>query len=63
MTIQINTDKTINGDQKISDYFTTQIAEELQRYDSHITRIELHLKDENGGKKQLMTNRAYLKLG
>lgn len=51
MTIQINTDKTLDGDKKHQEFFTSQIKEELKRFDSHITRIEVHLKDENGKKE------------
>lgn len=51
MTIQISTDKTLSGEKRQIDFFKTQIAEELKRYDSHITRIEVHLKDENGKKE------------
>lgn len=51
MNIQFNTDKTINGDERHQDFFTSQIAEELDRYQSHITRIEVHLSDENGKKE------------
>lgn len=50
MTIQINTDKTLTGEKRSSDFFTSQINEALQRFESHITRIEVHLKDENGKK-------------
>jgi len=50
MTIQINTDKTLTGEKRSSDFFTSQITEALQRFESHITRIEVHLKDENGKK-------------
>jgi len=50
MKIQFNTDKTINGDEKHEQYFTDIIAEELDRFESHITRIEVHLSDENGNK-------------
>ena len=50
MTIQINTDKSLTGKKRSSDYFTSQIAEALERFESHITRIEVHLKDENGKK-------------
>ena len=48
MKIQFNTDKTINGDERNESFFTNQISEALQRFDSKITRIEVHLKDENG---------------
>ena len=50
MTIQINTDNTLNGEKRSTDFFSSQIAEALQRFESHITRIEVHLKDESGRK-------------
>lgn len=50
MIIQINTDKTIIGEERSNVFFTSQIDEALQRFKSHITRIEVHLKDENGQK-------------
>lgn len=50
MTIQFNTDKTIRGEQRQEEYFTTQISEGLERFDNHITRVEVYLKDENGKK-------------
>ena len=52
MTIQINTDKTLTGEKRSSDFFISQITEALQRFESHITRIEVHLKDENGKKDE-----------
>ena len=51
MTIQFNTDKTISGEQRQEEYFKKEIAKSLERFDSHITRIEVHLKDENGKKE------------
>ncbi len=51
MQIQFNTDKTINGDERHQDYFTSQISEELKKYQSQITRIEVHISDENGRKE------------
>ena len=50
MTIQFNTDKTLSGDERKEDYFSSQIKQALDRFESHITRIEVHLKDENGKK-------------
>ena len=52
MTIQINTDKTLRGEKRRCDFFTSQISEALQRFESHITRIEVHLKDENRKKNE-----------
>jgi len=51
MKIQINPDKTINGDEKHRDLFIAQITKELDNYKSHITDIEVHLSDQNGNKK------------
>jgi hypothetical protein len=51
MKIQFNTDKTINGDEKNQHYFISLIDEELKRYQALITRIEVHLSDQNGNKE------------
>lgn len=53
MTIQFNTDKTISGSVGDTAPFIAQITDELSRFSSHITRIELHLSDENGNKDGL----------
>ncbi len=50
MKIQFNTDKTIRGSERDEQYFTSLIEEELKNFESHITRIEVHLSDENGEK-------------
>jgi ribosome-associated translation inhibitor RaiA len=51
MKIQFNTDKTINGHERHQDFFTAQITEDLKRFQSDITRIEVHVSDENGEKE------------
>jgi ribosome-associated translation inhibitor RaiA len=51
ITIQINTDSNIEGAERHQEYFSERIANSLQRFESQITRIEAHLKDENGEKK------------
>jgi|TARA_R110000737_G_scaffold157205_1_gene185727 ribosome-associated translation inhibitor RaiA len=51
MDIQYNTDKTISGEERQEVFFTAQIAKDLDRFNNHITRIEVHLKDENGKKE------------
>jgi ribosome-associated translation inhibitor RaiA len=50
MTIQINTDKNISGNERLLTYVNTTIANELVRVRDHITRIEVHVSDENGSK-------------
>ncbi len=60
MKIQFNTDKTISGNEKDQHYFTSLIAEGLKNFESHITRIEVHLSDENGKKEGLDDMRCLL---
>lgn len=60
MTIQYNTDKTINGDERHQDYFITQISESLKRYESDITRIAVHITDQNGKKEGVNDIRCLL---
>ncbi|MDI1317390.1 HPF/RaiA family ribosome-associated protein [Flavobacterium sp.] len=50
MKIQFNTDKTISGEERNQNHFTSVIEESLKRFENHITRIEVHLSDENGKK-------------
>ena len=52
MTIQFNTDKTISGIEDNTAPFIALITEELSRFSSQITRIEVHLSDENGNKDE-----------
>ena len=50
MTIQFNTDKNIDGNEKYTTYFTDLLKDELKRFSEHITRLEVHVSDENGQK-------------
>jgi ribosome-associated translation inhibitor RaiA len=50
MLVQIHTDKNIEGGSRFSEYFTAEIKEQLARFDEVITRIEVHITDQNGNK-------------
>lgn len=50
MTILINTDNNLIANKRDCDFLSSQISETLQRFESHITRIEIHLKNESGRK-------------
>lgn len=50
MKIQFNTDKNIEGHERLEAYFTEELEKELARFDEKITRIEVHLGDENSTK-------------
>lgn len=50
MKIQINTDKNIEGNNRLETYITERIQSKLKRFTDSITRIEVHLSDQNGDK-------------
>lgn len=50
MKIQLNTDKNIVGDERLESYLNDVIQDELSNFSDSITRIEIHLADENGQK-------------
>lgn len=51
MEIQFNTDNNVEGKQALETYMSETIHSGLQRFEKHITRIEVHVSDENGNKK------------
>jgi ribosome-associated translation inhibitor RaiA len=50
MQIQINTDKNVTGSKELIASSTALISEELSRFSQQITRVEVHLSDEDGSK-------------
>jgi ribosome-associated translation inhibitor RaiA len=50
MQIQINTDENVDGGEGLSARISAEIHTRLDRYSHHITRVEVHLSDEDGGK-------------
>jgi ribosome-associated translation inhibitor RaiA len=51
MNIQINTGHNIQGNKALIAKFSSTIKSALIRMSDHITRVEVHLKDEDGDKK------------
>lgn len=51
MIIQINTDNTIEGNSELTQMIDTDVATSLERFEEKITRVEVHLSDENSEKK------------
>ncbi|MGA9121487.1 MAG: HPF/RaiA family ribosome-associated protein [Bacteroidota bacterium] len=47
MQIQINTDHTIGGHQALIAEVSGKVRNALSRFSGHITRVEVHLSDEN----------------
>lgn len=50
MQIQVNTDENIEGGEELSARVSAEIRARLDRFSKHITRIEVHLSDENADK-------------
>jgi len=50
MQIQINTDHNIVGDEALAAHVRGVVGGALSRYSDHITRVEVHLTDENSHK-------------
>ncbi len=50
MQIQFNTDKNVTGSEDLLASLTSLISEELSRFSDQITRLEIHLSDDDGNK-------------
>jgi len=60
MQIQVNTDHTIQGHEALIAHASRVIEHALSRFSAHITRVEIHLTDENGAKSGLKDMRCML---
>ncbi len=60
MKIQINTDKNITASDELSAYLESTISDTLTRFSDKITRLEVHLSDENSRKEGLDDKRCML---
>ncbi len=50
MKIEINTDRHIEGSERLIAYCKSTLEAELDRFSDYITRIDVHFSDENGAK-------------
>lgn len=50
MTIQFNADNNLTIHEEFRTKLSAVLADKLKRFDEDITRIEVHLSDENAGK-------------
>jgi len=50
MQIQVNTDKTIERHAGLDDHVNTVVTAAISRFAEQITRVEVHLSDNNGHK-------------
>jgi len=60
MKIQFNTGKNIVGSEGIRSTLTSIISGELSRFEDHITRLEVHLSDEDSNKNGVNDKRCMI---
>jgi ribosomal subunit interface protein len=60
MNIQVNTDHNIEGSAELNSYIESNLSEHFDRFKGAITRIEVHLSDENAGKVASKDKRCLL---
>ena len=51
MIIQVNTETNIEGKEELAQQIKTEVGNSLEHYGEKITRVEVHLSDENSDKK------------
>ena len=60
MKIQLNTDVHIDGNEALAAQVSATVEQALDRFSEHITRVEVHLADENAGKNGQKDHRCML---
>jgi hypothetical protein len=50
MQIQVNTDDNLTGRESLVSRIQSEVSAGLSRFNEYVTRIEIHLGDENAGK-------------
>ena len=52
MQVQVHTDRHIQSDERLAEFIRDTLQTKLSRFTDHLTRIEVHLGDENGQQKR-----------
>lgn len=60
MQIQINTTNEVEGRAALLSHAEDQVRQRLSRFESRLTRIEMHLGDENGARSTAGDKRCVL---
>lgn len=50
MQIQVHSDNHIDGSARLADWVSASVASKVERYDEDLTRVVVHLNDENAHK-------------
>lgn len=62
MEILINTDNNISGTEEMRSLLKATIANALDRFSEHLTRIEVKISDEDGDKNSVNDKRCVLEV-
>ena len=60
MTIQFNSAHNVKATEKLQAPIIALLSEKLNRFNQHITRLDVHFSDENGNKEGLSDKRCLL---
>ena len=60
MQVQIHTDHHIEGTEAMGKWVSASVKDALARFSGQISRVEVHLSDESGGKKTSPENKQCL---
>jgi len=60
MKIQLDTDVHIDGTEALAAQVSATVEQALAHFGEHVTRVEVHLSDENGGKSGRQDQRCML---
>lgn len=60
MQIQVHSDNHIEGSARLADWVSATVASKLERFDDELTRIVVHLNDENGDKSGAQDKRCQI---
>ncbi|QLF92190.1 HPF/RaiA family ribosome-associated protein [Pseudomonas sp. ABC1] len=60
MQIQVHSDNHIEGSARLVEWVSASVADRLERFDEELTRVVVHLNDENGDKSGAQDKRCQI---
>ncbi len=60
MQIQVHSDNHIEGSARLVEWVSASVASKLERFDDELTRIVVHLHDDNGAKAGAQDKRCQI---
>lgn len=60
MNVQVNTDHNIEGSEDLNTFIKSRLSEDFSRFNNAITRIEVHITDQNAHKSGAQDKKCLL---